>query len=202
MILGINLQSRACYTSIVFASIALAALELTAMAWLAPAQAAVNGNTGASSSGNVRIDVRKQSSVQAVVPSDMVIQSWGTDESSIVWVGDVYINSVRASGYEVTATGGGDHGEFVLSGGESQIPIDVAWSASKASLKDQRVVPLAPGVPSSIESKQRSDRSTGSCRTERLCNPAQLIVRIPKSTSPDMKSVPLSQSLTLVIAMN
>jgi hypothetical protein len=202
VILGINLQSRSCYVSILLATLALAAGELTAMAWLAPVQAAGNGNIGASSTGDIRINVRKQSSVQAVVPSDLVIQALGEAESNVIWVGDVFINSVRSSGYEVTATGGGDHGEFVLSGGVSQIPIDVAWSDSKASMNKKKVFTLEPGVPQSIEAKPSSERSTGSCRNERLCNPAQLIVRIPKSTSPTMKSVPLSQSLTLVIAMN
>lgn len=202
MIFGLNVQNRKCYAGIVIASIALAAGELTAMAWLAPAQAAGTGVLAETSTGNVQVRVQKQPSIQATVAEDMVIRSWTDEDSSMVWVGDVYVNTSRASGYDVTAIGGGNQGAFVLTGGGDQIPLRVAWNDSKSAQPLTASVPLNPGVPTTIAPDHRIDRSGKTCRRGLLCNQAQLIVRIPKVASTSLKRTNLSQSLTLVIAMN
>lgn len=184
------------------ASITLAVGELTAMAWLAPAQAAGTGVLAEASTGNVQVRVQKQPSIQATVAEDMVIQSWADEDSSMVWVGEVYVNTSRASGYDVTAFGGGKQGAFVLTGGATQIPLRVAWNDSRSAQPLSAPVPLKPGVPTTIAPDHRIDRSGKTCRRGLLCNQAQLIVRIPKVASPSLNRTNLTQSLTLVIAMN
>ena len=202
MILAISFHNRKRFASVAFVTLVLIVAELLALVWPIPVQAAGNGNIGVFSSGNVGINIRKQSSIQAVAPSDMIIHSWGEGVSKMVWVGDVYINTALSGGYEVTATGGGFQGEFVLSSGEYQIPIKVGWSDSKTPLNMSRVVSLEPGIPKMFDAKSRLERTCTKCRKASLCNHAYLIVSIPNIAYPYLRTGRFSQSLTLVIATN
>lgn len=199
--LGCNLRSRRCYVSIAFASLLLAAGELTAMAWLAPAQAAGNGNIAPVSTGNLQLRVQKNPSVHAAVAADMVMQPAATDETTLIWVGEVYVSTSRASGYDVTALGGGADGGFVLTGGDAEIPLEVSWKEAGGA-HDGAAVPLTPGVPVAVKPDAGAVRAGSPCRSGRFCNPAQLIVAIPARPTAAMKDISFSQSLTLLIAMN
>jgi hypothetical protein len=202
LILGINVLNRKCYAGIVIASFTLAVGEWTAMAWLAPAQASSQSVQAESSTGHVNISVNKQPLIQAKIAKDMVIQSWADEDTGMVWVGNVYVNTSRASGYDVTAIGGGKQGAFELTGGDTHVPLRVAWNDLRTAQSLARAVPLTPGVPTTIAPGRQIDRSGKLCRRGLLCNQAQLIVRIPKVASSSLKLTNLSQSLTIVIAMN
>jgi len=202
LIVDNNVVSRKSYVGIVIASFILAIGELSANAWLAPAQASSQSVEAKSSTGNVNIRVNKQPLIQAKIVKDMIIQSLADEDTGMVWVGNVYVNTSRASGYDVTAIGGGKQGAFELTGGGTHVPLRVAWNDLRTAQSLTSAIPLTPGVPTTIAPGHKIDRSGKLCRRGILCNQAQLIVRIPKVASSSLKLTNLSQSLIIVIAMN
>lgn len=94
------------------------------------AQAATQGEMGASSTGSIAIGVRVAASIQTIGLSDVTLEQAGPAATAIQ-VRDVCVRSNTTTRlYSITASGSGPGHAFVLANGSEAAPYAVAWSSS------------------------------------------------------------------------
>jgi hypothetical protein len=137
-------QKPASLASRIFRSLGLA--SLAAMALQSPGVfAASQGAIAATSKGSIGISVSVARQIEVSGLSDVTF----ADDAALTGARQTQRVCIRSTsltgGYNVTASGSGPGGEFVLASDAATAPYSVEWAGSSSQ---QSSAPLVPGVPS------------------------------------------------------